>query len=138
MLTSDCHILVLEDEPAILALVVASLRAGGFSQISASSSIVGARQCWHAQMGKFDLVLTDFSLPDGCAPEFIRDLVRSKPSLRVILMTGFTEDVLGLDGDLRRHVTLLPKPFRPTDLIELVSAEMKTASGGQLAASTAT
>ena len=74
-------------------------------------------------MGKFDLFLTDFSLPDGCAAEFIDELVRSKPELRVIVMTGFSEEDLELDS--ARNPRVLQKPFRPTELIDAVIEELR-------------
>lgn len=114
------HILVLDDEPAILALVTNTLVKSGFTQISTCSSIAGARQCWHAQTGKFDLVLADFCLPDGWAPELLKDLLRHKPHLRIILMSGFSADDLGLDEELARHLDVLQKPFGPGELIHAV------------------
>lgn len=122
MSPADCHILVLEDEPAVLELVLAALRSGGFLQLSASSSIAGARQCWHAQTGKFDVLLTDFSLPDGSAPDFINELLRAKPHLRVVVMTGYSEDALGLEGPAARAAKVLTKPFLPTELLCLMRA----------------
>ena len=120
---ASCRILLLEDEPAIQRVVVTSLENAGFPHVSVSSSIAGARQCWQAQHGKFDIFLTDFSLPDGSALNFIEELVRAKEDLRVVLMTGYSDDVLALDADLEERVTLLEKPFRPRELVELVGIE---------------
>jgi two-component system, cell cycle sensor histidine kinase and response regulator CckA len=116
-----CHILLLEDDPAIAALIQAALQQAGFCNVRSSSSIAGARQCWHAQLGNFDLFLTDFSLPDGCAPDFIQELLRYKPELRVILMSGFSEEDLELQNGLS-HLTVLQKPFPPSALVEAVVA----------------
>ena len=121
MSPAGCQILLLEDDPAITALVAASLNAAGFSSVRTSSTIAGARQCWHAQLGKFDLFLTDFSLPDGCAPDIIQELVRYKPDLRVILMTGFSEESLELEGPWTRQVKVLQKPFTPSELVEALN-----------------
>ena len=131
MLSADCHILVLEDDPAISGLIVASLHEAGFSNVRSSASIAGARQCWHAQLGKFDVFVTDFSLPDGCAPDFIQELRRYNPRLTVILMTGFSIDALELEGGLSRDLQILQKPFRPGELVDVVrtsAAEKKNAS----------
>ena len=117
---AGCQILLLEDDPAIAVLVAATLREAGFSNVRTSSSIAGARQCWHAQVGKFDLFLTDFSLPDGCAPDIIEELVRYKPDLRVVLMTGFSEEALELEGPWARQVKVLQKPFSASELVEAV------------------
>ena len=128
MLPSDCHILILEDEPAVLSLVAGTLERNGFLQLSTSISIAGARQCWHAQAGKFDLLLTDFSLPDGSAIELIKDLVRAKPDLGVVLITGFSEEVLDLEGELRGRVKMLQKPFTNAELIDSVNGLLEVVS----------
>ena len=116
-----CQILLLEDDPAIAALVAAALNGAGYSSVRTSSTIAGARQCWHAQVGKFDFFLTDFSLPDGCAPDIIQELVRYKPDLRIILMTGFSEESLELEGPWTRQIKVLQKPFMPSELVEALN-----------------
>ncbi len=123
-----CHILLLEDDPGISALVRAALNGSGFPNVRASASIAGARQCWHAQLGKFDLFITDFQLPDGSAPAFINELLRYSPNLRIILMSGFSEDALGLESDLSRRVALLQKPFLVSDLLDAIAKATKAAS----------
>ena len=122
MSPASLQILLLEDDPAIAVLVAAALKEAGFSNVRTSSSIAGARQCWHAQLGKFDFFLTDFSLPDGCASEFIQELVRYKPDLGVILMTGFSEEALEMEGGWSRQVKVLQKPFMPSDLVDAILA----------------
>ena len=59
-----------------------------------------------------DLVLTDATMPGLSGIELTRRLVRDQPTLPVIVMSGFTEEALGL-GDLHHQVSLLPKPFTP-------------------------
>jgi two-component system cell cycle sensor histidine kinase/response regulator CckA len=115
-----CHILLLEDDPAITALVDATLKRAGFCNVRTSSSIAGARQCWHAQLGKFDILVTDFSLPDGCAPDFIEELKRYKPELKVIVMSGYSEE--DIEAETGRYFTLLQKPFPPNELVEAIIA----------------
>jgi len=117
---AGCHILVLEDDPAIAALIEATLRGAGFCNVRTSSSISGARQCWHAQLGKFDILLSDFSLPDGCAPDFIEELKCYKPELKVILMSGFSEEDLRMENN--PSLTVLQKPFPPSELVEAIMA----------------
>jgi two-component system cell cycle sensor histidine kinase/response regulator CckA len=115
-----CQILLLEDDPAITALVETTLKRAGFCNVRTSSSIAGARQCWHAQLGNFDVLLSDFSLPDGCAAAFIKELKRYKPELKVILMSGFCEEDLEMEGG--QHFKHLQKPFPTSELVEAVVA----------------
>jgi two-component system cell cycle sensor histidine kinase/response regulator CckA len=113
----DWSILVLEDEPAVLALVMATLAAGEFEDVTSASTIRDARALWEKNSGRFELFLTDFSLPDGSAPNFIAHLLREKPDLQVVLMSGLPEDALGLEPALSRAILIMPKPFRPSELL---------------------
>lgn len=110
-------ILVLEDEPAVLALVSATLAAGQYEDVITASSIAEAREQWARQGGRFDLVLTDFSLPDGSTRTFIYELLEERPDLKVILMSGLPEEALGLDHACSHAVRIFPKPFRPAELL---------------------
>jgi DNA-binding NtrC family response regulator len=112
---AEYSILVLEDEPAILHLVTAMLESAGITGARTSSSIAEARRNWRTHAGKFDLFVTDFSLPDGSACEFINELLAEKPELPVLLMSGFSEDMMDI-GQISGRVTLLQKPFRPSEL----------------------
>jgi DNA-binding response OmpR family regulator len=123
---AETRILVLEDEPFILTLVEAALQSGGFERIALTGSVEEARAAWRAASGQVDLLITDFSLPDGSAPDFIEELLAEKPSLTIFLMTGFSEDMLDLRG-LRKRITLLQKPFRPSDLRDQVLASLPAA-----------
>jgi DNA-binding NtrC family response regulator len=116
---AECSILVLEDEPGILRLVTATLESAGLGNVNATCSIAEARQSWASRNGKFQLFISDFSLPDGSATAFIKELLQQKPSLPVILTSGFGEDMLDLDG-MPRGVTLLQKPFRPSELRQVI------------------
>jgi DNA-binding NtrC family response regulator len=116
---AQCSILVLEDEPAVLRLITATLELAGLENVCATCSIAEARQKWHSRDGVFDLFITDFSLPDGSACSFIEELLTEKPALPVLLTTGYSEDMLGL-GAISAQVTLLQKPFRPSELKQLI------------------
>jgi DNA-binding response OmpR family regulator len=110
----------LEDEPAVLALVTATLQAGHYRDVLCATSIGEARALWERDHGRFDLLLTDFSLPDGSVPEFIASVLAEKPDLQVVLMSGLPEDALGLEPSLSRKIQTLAKPFRPTELLNFL------------------
>jgi DNA-binding NtrC family response regulator len=113
----DTSILVLEDEPAVLALVTATLHAGCYKDVLSATSISEARALWERDRGRFELLLTDFSLPDGSVPEFISTVLAEKPDLQVVLMSGLPEEALGLDPNLSKRIEILAKPFRPSELL---------------------
>jgi DNA-binding NtrC family response regulator len=128
-----CHILLLVNDPAIAASITEKLQEAGFLNIRTSSSIAGARQCWHAQLGKFDLFVTDFSLRDGGATGFIEELLKYKPDLRVILISIGREEVLDLETGRSGRLKVLAKPFSPGQLLDAVLAELRLLSARESA-----
>ena len=106
----------------MLALVTATLHAGPFQDVLSATSIREARALWERDEGRFDLLLTDFSLPDGSAPNFISALLDEKPDLQVVLMSGLPENAMDLDFKSGAGVHILPKPFRPSELLSFLKA----------------
>ena len=62
-----------------------------------------------------DLLLTDAIMPGKSGVELAATLVKRWPSLRVMFMSGYTEEQLSVAG-VERPVTILEKPFTPRDL----------------------
>ena len=65
--------------------------------------------------GDIDLLLTDAVMPGKSGIELARALLEQRPRLRVMIMSGYTEDTIGLN-QLPKPVDLLQKPFSPSDL----------------------
>jgi two-component system cell cycle sensor histidine kinase/response regulator CckA len=57
------------------------------------------------------VVLTDVVMPGGSGPELIGQLVMEKPDLKVIYMSGYTEDTIVHHGVLNPGIAFLNKPF---------------------------
>ena len=110
-------ILVLEDEPSVLSLITAVLHAGGCRDLATCTSLAEARELWRKNAGRFDLVLTDFTLPDGSVPSLLIDMLKEKPDLQVVLMSGFPVEALGLPSELEEKIHTFAKPFRPVELL---------------------
>lgn len=58
-----------------------------------------------------DVLLTDVVMPGASGPELTRQLVEQRPSLRVIYMSGYTEDAIVQHGVLEPGIAFLNKPF---------------------------
>lgn len=98
-------------------LVTATLQVGRCVNVLTAATIGEARILWEKCPTGFDLLLTDFTLPDGYVPALIEEFLASRPALKVVLMTGLPEDALGLDASLRKRIHIFPKPFRPSELL---------------------
>jgi PAS domain S-box-containing protein len=113
------RILVVEDEEAVRGLAERVLLSAGYEVFSAGSPDAALRLATEQGNG-FELLLTDVVLPDRSGTALYRDLAKSRPALRVLYMSGYTdESVL----QLRRPeagVAFLPKPFTPEQLLRKV------------------
>ncbi len=58
-----------------------------------------------------DVLLTDVVMPGASGPELTRQLVEQRPGLKVIYMSGYTEDTIIHHGVLNPGIAFLHKPF---------------------------
>jgi CheY-like chemotaxis protein len=81
-------ILVVEDDPAVRGLVVAALEHAGHRVLVASSP-AEATALSDGLADQIDLLLSDVVMPGGTGPELAERLIAHRPSLRVLLMSGY-------------------------------------------------
>jgi signal transduction histidine kinase len=106
---STPSVLVLEDEDRIRGTLVEALTGAGYRVDSAGDGRVGLQRF---QAGRFDVVLTDLSLPEGSGLDVAKSIKRTRPGTPVILMTGWGHL---LDPARLREAgvdLMLVKPFR--------------------------
>lgn len=116
--SAEPTILVVEDEPSVRNLVLLALSNRGYRVLSAASG-PEALTLMESQSSEIDLLLTDANMPGMSGIELVRQLLVRRPSLAVIVMSGYTEDLPRL-GELEDRVALLPKPFTPNEVREQV------------------
>ena len=103
-------ILVVEDESSVRNLVVRTLAKQGYSIIEANDGLRGYDLAIrHA--GEIDLIVTDVVMPKLGGPEMVRRLRLSSPELKVIYVSGHSEDELGADDINDARTEFLYKPF---------------------------
>jgi hypothetical protein len=66
------------------------------------------------------LLLTDVVMPEISGPEAAERMARQRPGLKVLYMSGYTDDALGSHGVLHAGTALLQKPFSMADLTRRV------------------
>jgi two-component system, cell cycle sensor histidine kinase and response regulator CckA len=112
---SEC-ILVVEDEPRVRNLVVKTLERQGYKVLEARNGLE-AVAIIESRGDEIDLVLSDHVMPQMSGLQLARHLRKERPSLRVIIMSGYSDESvaraeLGLD--------FLPKPFVPEQVLGTV------------------
>jgi signal transduction histidine kinase len=112
-------VLLVEDEPVVRELAVATLREKGYTVVEAVNGEEGLRLA-RQHDGKIDLVLTDVVMPVMGGKEMADALRSSHPNTRVLFTSGYTEDALGHHGVLRPGILFLPKPYLTATLARKV------------------
>ena len=113
-------ILVAEDAESIRKMVCAMLGQAGHRCVEAGDGEEAYRLV-HGAPGVVDLVLTDVMMPNMDGPELARRVSRLRPDLRVLFMSGYSDDPVV--RSIERSTSLfLAKPFTSGALLEKVRA----------------
>jgi two-component system cell cycle sensor histidine kinase/response regulator CckA len=108
-------ILLVEDELGVRQLVREMLHRLGYKILQASGGAEAIRLFVQHQ-GSIDLLLTDVIMPQMSGRELAEHLKALRPSLKVLYISGYTDDMLAHHGVLESNVFLLQKPFAPDEL----------------------
>ncbi|MEI6127998.1 MAG: ATP-binding protein, partial [Pseudomonadota bacterium] len=119
LLTGSEHILFVDDEEALIGLVKELLEPLGYT-VTAVQSGREALALFQKAPEKFDLVITDLSMPHMSGYELAQKLIGFKPGIPVILCTGYNETML--DNKEKEHdiKAVLIKPYKRKALAEAV------------------
>jgi signal transduction histidine kinase/CheY-like chemotaxis protein len=113
-------VLVVEDEPALLALACESLQRLGYRVLSAGNG-VEALMAAEEHAGEINMVVTDIVMPRMGGPELVELLRKKQNGFGVIFMSGYTEAAALETAMITRDANLLNKPFSSEMLARKVS-----------------
>ena len=108
-------ILLVEDEPGVRQLVREMLFRLGYTIFEAGGGAEALRIFEQHKSG-IDLLLTDVIMPQMSGRDLAARLRAVQPALKVLYMSGYTDDMLAHHGVLEPDVYLLAKPFAPDEL----------------------
>src|SRR5450755_2548849 len=103
-------ILLVEDETNLRRLARQYLENQGYKILEAEDG-AAALQIVDGHQGAIDLLLTDVIMPGMNGRELATRIAKLLPDVRVLYMSGYTENAVGHDGTLDAGVNLLQKPF---------------------------
>ena len=112
-------ILVAEDSPALGALVRRILERRKYTVLSADSA-AEARRLAAAHRGNIDLLLSDVVMPEVSGPVLASELRALHPEMRILHMSGYTEDAVIRHGIIEGTTAFIQKPFTPEGLLEKI------------------
>jgi PAS domain S-box-containing protein len=112
-------ILLVEDDEQLRTLTAQILRRHGFQVLEAHHGR-HAEEVFRAHGEVVQLLLTDVVMPEQGGRALAESLVASHPELRVLYMSGYTDDAVVHHGVLEREMNFVQKPFTPATLVGAV------------------
>jgi two-component system, cell cycle sensor histidine kinase and response regulator CckA len=112
-------VLLVEDDDAVRELAEVILSSQGYKVVSANGP-KRAEEIAATRGQEIDLVLTDVIMPSLSGRELVRRLTAVNPKLRVLYMSGYTDNVIAQGGVLEEGLAFLQKPFTPRALAQKV------------------
>jgi PAS domain S-box-containing protein len=117
-------VLLVEDDEGVRKLAQIGLGMKGYKVICARD---GAEALTMAEdAGPIDLVLTDVVMPRLGGPELVRALRARHPTLKVLFMSGYTDDSVVRHGLMDASVAFIQKPYTPRSLAAKVREVLDT------------
>ena len=109
-------VLVVEDEAAVRVLTRLILERAGYCVIEASNPETASALC----TDDVDLLISDVIMPGATGPTLFKMLTKQHPRLKVLYMSGYTDDMVAREGMLDPEVAFLQKPFNTDGLLRKV------------------
>ena len=117
-------ILVVDDEDSLRTVIVDLLGHLGYCTLSAANGHE-AVELAQGYPGRIDLLLTDVVMHPLPGPMLAEELMRSRPEMKVIFISGYANASLAQDGVLKPGTVLVHKPFT----MKILSAKLREVLG---------
>ena len=122
-------VLLVEDDDGVRRLLMHALHQRGYKVLEAANG-EEALQIFRQRESEISLVLTDMVMPQMGGRELGETLRAIRPDLKIVFMSGYTDEVLVRAGALSPGMPFLPKPLRPGVLAAKVRETLDGAGPG--------
>jgi len=112
-------VLVVEDDALVREITVRALRAAGY-RVTVAERPQQALELPAERLAEMRLLVTDVVMPGLNGRALADELLRRHPALRVLFVSGYTQDTLAARGVMDSGIAFLPKPFTPATLLTRV------------------
>jgi len=121
-------ILLVEDEPGVRTLATISLQRYGYHVLAAADG----NEAWliaEEHHASIDLVLADVVMPNLGGPLLAERLRARFPGIKMLFMSGYTDDAVVRHGLLNAKTPFIQKPYTPLGLAQKVREVLDAAAG---------
>jgi signal transduction histidine kinase len=124
-------LLVVEDEEVVRQLICAVLTDVGYTVLCAASPSEAVRlSAQHS--GKIEMLVTDIVMPEMHGPTLAQQIVGLRPDVKVLYVSGYSENDISDQGVLEPGLDVLQKPFSKVTLLRKVRDILDGKGGGSL------
>ncbi len=114
-LSGTGRVLLVEDEDSVRSFAVRALELRGYT-VTAAASGQEAIEIVEENPGAIDLIVSDVVMPEMTGPEMMREVLKMRPEIRFIFISGYAEDALREEMMGHEKFHFLAKPFSLKDL----------------------
>ena len=118
------HILLVDDEVALRNYLAKTLRSRGYNVIDVATG-AEAIELVRRDNPPIDLLITDVIMPGISGPQIVEELLTTHPALKVIFISGYTDDFLNRYGSLGPDTSLIAKPFHAETLVDAIHKSLR-------------
>jgi len=122
-LTGSATVLIVEDEDMVRSVAVRSLKRLGYNVLEAGNGFEALDVVAQCQ-GGVDIVVSDVVMPEMDGPAFLKAVRKSNPDLKIIFVSGHTNESFRTSLDDQEVFAFLPKPFSLPQLAAKVKEEL--------------
>ena len=107
-------VLLVEDERALRELTCECLEAEGYEVLGAQDGQQALEICQRHQ-GEIDLLVSDVVMPGISGPELAQRLLKLRPRMKVMLVSGYSDEVISARSKLELGMAFIQKPCPPSE-----------------------
>jgi PAS domain S-box-containing protein len=122
--TGSGSLLFIDDEPALVDLAKQMLKRAGYQVVGMISSMA-ALEMFKTDPLRFDLVITDMSMPDMPGDRLAREMMRIRPDLPIVLCTGHSDRIDEQKAQEAGVRGFMMKPFTYSELTKMVGEVLR-------------
>ncbi len=116
-------VLLVEDEAPVRAFASRALRLRGFTVLEAENAEVALATLEDPKLD-VDIFVTDVVMPGMDGPSWVREALRSRPGVKVVFVSGYSEETISKERDTIPQAIFLSKPFSLTELTNTVQSAL--------------